>query len=407
MGNRMSTKIGAEADSGAGVVPRPSLVGAFGPLALAGVASIGAGAIHAAAIGSHSEHRQAVMVFTILALVQIGWGAVALAARRRAVGLVGVAVHAAAVGGWLLAKRSGISFVNGLEAVEAIQWPDALAVGLAAIALFVSLRVVVAGASSGVPGRLVLSGAGALVVVASLAGMTTSSTHVHADGHAHGESAATGSASAGGHHHGAAAAVASKVYDPAGPVDLSGVAGVTSVQQARAESLVVMTLNRLPKYADTKVAEANGFRSIHDGLTGTEHFINWSYVNDDHLLDPDYPESLVYEVGPTGTRKLVSAMFMMKEGTSLDDVPAVGGALTQWHIHDDLCLSDDPVAPSVAGITSIGGSCSPPTVKLDPMPMLHVWITKNPCGPFAALDGIGAGQVAAGETRSCDHVHGA
>ncbi len=29
--------------------------------------------------------------------------------------------------------------------------------------------------------------------------------------------------------------------------------------------------------------------------------------------------------------------------------------------------------------------------------MIHVWITPHPCGPFAALEGVGAGQIAAGE----------
>ena len=28
-------------------------------------------------------------------------------------------------------------------------------------------------------------------------------------------------------------------------------------------------------------------------------------------------------------------------------------------------------------------------------------------GPFAALEGVGAGQLKPGEVRSCDHVHGA
>ena len=34
--------------------------------------------------------------------------------------------------------------------------------------------------------------------------------------------------------------------------------------------------------------------------------------------------------------------------------------------------------------------------------MLHVWRVPNPCGPFAALEGVGAGQVPAGQTRNCD-----
>lgn len=398
----ISTVDGTTTDAGA------ALGVGMGPLALAGTASIGAGAIHAAAIGAHAEHRQAVLVFTALALVQIAWGALALGTRRQWVAVFGVAVNAVAVGGWLLAKTSGLTFVDGLDQREAIQWPDGLAVGLVAFASIACLRVVMARSSARVPGRFALNGLAVAVLFASIVGMTTSSTHVHAGGNVHDEVAGShgGGASGGGHHHGTPV-VPSKVYDPAQPIDLSGVSGVSPAEQARAESLVVITLDRLPKYSDPKVAEANGFASIHDGITGHEHFINWAYVNDDRVLDPDYPESLVYEVGPTGDRKLVSAMYMLAPGSSLDDVPAVGGKLTQWHIHDDLCLTDDPVAPSIAGITSIGGTCSPPTVKLDPMPMIHVWITKHPCGPFAALEGVGAGQVAPGETRSCDHVHGA
>ena len=38
--------------------------------------------------------------------------------------------------------------------------------------------------------------------------------------------------------------------------------------------------------------------------------------------------------------------------------------------------------------------------------MIHVWITPTPCGPFAALEGVGAGTVLEGEERWCDHAHG-
>ena len=59
-------------------------------------------------------------------------------------------------------------------------------------------------------------------------------------------------------------------------------------------------------------------------------------------LDADFPESLVYEPQPDGTKQLVSAMFMLPPDTPLEDVPDWGGALMQWHIHDDLCFTDDP-----------------------------------------------------------------
>ncbi|HEX9259076.1 MAG TPA: hypothetical protein VF855_06015, partial [Acidimicrobiales bacterium] len=196
-----------------------------------------------------------------------------------------------------------------------------------------------------------------------------------------------------------------KPYDPTKPIDLSGVAGVTPEQQAAAENVIAVTLADLPKFSDPAVAERAGFHSIGDGFTGYEHYINWSYIDDDHVLDPDFPESLVYRI-EGGSKKLVSAMFMLPSGTTLDDVPELGGPLTQWHIHDNLCFTDDPVAPRVAGVTSNNGPCNPPLVRKTPVPMIHVWIVPHPCGPFAALEGAGAGQIKPGEERLCDTAHG-
>jgi hypothetical protein len=203
----------------------------------------------------------------------------------------------------------------------------------------------------------------------------------------------------------AAAAVPTKAYDPTKPLDFGGTPGVTEEEQARAENLVAETIIRLPQWADSSVAEAKGFHSIGDAGTGDEHLINWSYINDDKVLDPDYPEALVYNVR-NGKRELESAMFMLKPGSTLDTVPDIGGPLTQWHIHDNLCFTDDPVAPRVAGLTASGGSCRAPLVKLEPVPMIHVWITPQKCGPFSALEGAGAGQIKPGETRLCDQAHG-
>lgn len=205
--------------------------------------------------------------------------------------------------------------------------------------------------------------------------------------------------------HGSAAAPTPVPYDPSKPIDLSGVAGVTLEQQAAAENLIAVTIVRLPQWSDYKVAEAAGFRSIGDGITGHEHFIQWDWINDDVILDPDHPESLVFAPQPDGSKKLVSAMYMLPSTVELADVPDIGGALMQWHIHDNLCFSSGPGA-RVAGLTDAAGGCAPPLVKFDPAPMIHVWITPHKCGPFAALEGVGAGQIDDGEERLCDHAHG-
>jgi hypothetical protein len=194
-------------------------------------------------------------------------------------------------------------------------------------------------------------------------------------------------------------------YDPTKPIDLGGTPGVTAEQQAFAENLVAATLRDLPQWTDPADAEAAGFRSIGDASTGHEHYVNWNWIDDDVFLDPDFPESLVYRPQPDGSKQLVSAMFMLPMDYTLDDVPDYGGALMQWHVHGDLCFSDDPDSRVVTGTKPVDGACRAPFVAV-PSPMIHVWITRHQCGPFAALEGIAGGQVPDGETVLCDHAHG-
>jgi hypothetical protein len=388
-------------------------------LAVPGLASLGAGAVHAAAIGVHSEHRRAVLAFALLAAFQVAWGALALTRTGPAIALIGIVGNVVAVGGWVLAKTSGISFVDGLDVAEGIQFADGAAAALAAAAVLLTL-----GLQFGVGRRirhttpkwtLVVAGAAVLVTSVTVPAMVSAGSHKHAGGEAHDHGAET--VAAGGHAHdagasgtdthAAAAAVAPKPYDPTQPIDLSGVEGVTPEQQARAENLIAVTLLRLPKYSDTATAYAAGYRSIQDAITGYEHYIIWSYLDDGKILDPDYPESLVYRANRDGPRELQAAMFMRSSTDTLDTVPELGGALTQWHIHDNLCFTDEPGDYKVRGLTNADGSCTPPLVKTAQAPMIHVWIVKHPCGPFAALEGVGAGQIKADQTRLCDHAHGA
>jgi hypothetical protein len=268
-----------------------------------------------------------------------------------------------------------------------------------------------------------------VTVALAVPGMVSTGSHAHAGGthdeagmDGHGDThGAEGEAAAHAEGH-EGAVVPPQPYDPTLPIDLSGVEGVSPEEQARAENMIAITLARLPQFADPAYAFEQGYRSIGDSITGHEHFIKWDLINDGKVLDPDYPEALVYEVPEEhrsftgidappapGTRKLVSAMFMLAEGETLETVPELGGELTQWHVHEDLCFLPDPPGPEgprVAGVTEVGGACEPPTERFTPVPMIHVWITPHPCGPFAALEGTGAGQIQEGEERLCDHAHG-
>jgi hypothetical protein len=376
-----------------------------GAVRAAAIASLGAGAIHATAAGAHSEHRGVVVAFAITAALQLGWGALALVRSGRLVCLAGVAVNVGALGGWLQAKTSGIGFIEGLDVKESPQFADSLAAGLAAVAVagaLLGLATLAGRVGWASPPRPALVGVAAVATLAlAVPGMVSAGGHSHAGGDHH-------DAAAGGHDHHAGAAETARPYDATLPVDLGGVPGVSEAEVAEAEELVTITLERLPQFADVAVAEAQGYRSIRDAATGYEHFMRWDLIDDGRVLDPDYPESLVYEVAPDGTRTLAAAMFMADAGTALENVPDVGGDLVQWHIHNDLCFTGEPGAWVVGDVSPPDEPCRPGTERLDTItPMVHVWIVPHECGPFSALEGVGAGQIQEGEERLCDHAHGA
>jgi hypothetical protein len=406
---------GTHAGASATVSTTTGLVG------LAGLTSLGAGAVHAAAIGVHSEHRSAVLAFTAVAALQLAWGVLALVKGTRLVAVLGLLVGTGAVAGWALAKVSGIPFVDGLDEAEAIQTADALAAGLA-LASVLALAVALWTWRSSRPAPraplpLMAVGVSALAVF----GMVSAGSHAHAAGEGHGSGGTAAAAddhhrddeAAADDHHGDDAAgadhpvqdasAATVPYDPTKPIDLGGVEGVTLEQQAAAENVIAVTLHGLPQWADPAYAEANGFRSIGDGFTGIEHLVNEANMDDDVILDPDVPESLVYDTSDGG-RRLVAAMYMLKRGTPLEEAPDLGGNLMQWHTHDNLCYNAEG---KVRGITDASGNCPAGLVKPVETPMIHVWLEPHPCGPFAALEGIAGGRIPDGEEVLCDHAHGA
>jgi len=376
------------------VVPAPSRP-PFGALGLAAVASMAAGAIHATAVGSHAGDDAVVRAFVAVTAFQIGWGALALLRPSRGVAVLGAVGNAAVLGGWVLAKSVGIDVISGFAAPEAVGFADGLAAAMAAVSvLFCLASAFGVRAAKGSPRvRTVAVGATAVILGAlALPGMVEA-------GQGHGDGG-------GGHgHDGEEAVVVPPVeFDPSN-VDLSGIEGVSAEQEQRAEELVTATVEDLPQFADTDAAYAAGYRSIEDDGTGVEHYINDEYVEDDRTLDPNHPESLMYRVDGD-ERILEAAMFMMPDDVALEDVPDIGGPMTQWHIHDNLCYSlADPEAPRVAAVAPPDVPCPGDLVRGDENAMIHVWIVPNECGPFAALNGIPGGSVPEGEERLCDHTN--
>jgi hypothetical protein len=159
----------------------------------------------------------------------------------------------------------------------------------------------------------------------------------------------------------------------------------TQAPATAADVLVEETRANLVAWTDISDAEAAGYRSIGDAITGHEHLVQWDWAEDEVILDPTRPESLVYEVGPGGARELVSAMYLLPPGSTMDDVPDLGDADAVWHTHDNLCWSADR---RVVGLL-IDDRCVPEGEPAPSVPMMHVWLVDHPCGPFAALEGHG------------------
>ncbi len=162
----------------------------------------------------------------------------------------------------------------------------------------------------------------------------------------------------------------------------SGDVAPTKTEQQEADALVAATKKATAKYVTTADAEAAGYRSIGDALTGHEHFVKSEYLRDDVELDPDRVESLVFEVSPE-KKTFVTAMFILKDGSMMEDVPEMGGPLAVWHIHTDLCWVE---GGRVAGVHR-NGRCFPGGSLRVTSPMLHVWVTESECGPFAGIEG--------------------
>jgi hypothetical protein len=79
---------------------------------------------------------------------------------------------------------------------------------------------------------------------------------------------------------------------------------------------------------------------------------------------------------------LLGAMYQMpKQGVP---GPDVGGALTPWHYHTNVCFSLPGLL--ISGLSTPFGECPPGSVRVTTADQLHVWTAPNPNGPFGDLD---------------------
>ncbi|MBT8197729.1 MAG: hypothetical protein KJO84_04415, partial [Acidimicrobiia bacterium] len=155
----------------------------------------------------------------------------------------------------------------------------------------------------------------------------------------------------------------------------------TPAEVRAAADLHAATAAAIARYADPAAAAADGYDV--GTIRGRDHHAtNAAYENDDFILDPTRPETLVYAEGRSGP-VLLGAMFSMPEIGHPG--PAVGGPLTVWHAHDHVCFSLTPVA--IAGLTSPFGQCPLGSITMPVTnEMIHVWVLPGVPEPFGDIE---------------------
>jgi hypothetical protein len=139
----------------------------------------------------------------------------------------------------------------------------------------------------------------------------------------------------------------------------------TAAQQAAANQLVAQTKATLSKFVDLSAATAAGYTPATNPNGYLVHYANWQIAKTDGF-DPSRPAFLMYANTVNGP-ELMGAMYLGPAPCTPG--PDIGGPLTQWHAHDDLCLSGG----QVVGKTSASGTCASGVHNTNTYFMLHVW----------------------------------
>lgn len=163
---------------------------------------------------------------------------------------------------------------------------------------------------------------------------------------------------------------------------------VTPAQQTAADRLVAQTRESIAPYQDVKVALAAGYRPTTPDGASVVHY-GTARPGRGRPLDPRHPAALVY-VGTRHGPVLLGAMYEMP--AQGQPGPDVGGALTPWHYHTNICFSLPGLF--LSGFSTPFGQCPPWSIRITSSDQLHVWTAPNPNGPFGDLDPTWARRMA-------------
>jgi hypothetical protein len=359
---------------------------------VAAAASAAAGLVHAAAAGSHGGDTTLMWLFACTAAAQLAWAAWMVLRPDRTAARVGVLLNGGAVLAWVLSRTVGL--FGPLREVESVSTQDVIAAVLglvAAAAAWAALRAPTTGTRAS---ALVTGLASVVVLVLAVPAMAAEHSHGGA-GHSH------SAADASGHSHdhdvadGHDTDAGSHSTDD-GPIVSLDDRRLTKQQRLAAQDVLDSTRAALLQFPDEASVTAAGYRSIGDGrVAGSfEHFVNGAYMRDGRELDPNAIESIVLQKQADGSKRVMSAMYILEPGSTMADVPDIAGSLTTWHDHQNLCW--DATGTRLAGVLR-NGVCVPGGTFRPTAPMLHVWVDDPACGPFTGIEGHGG--------ANCEHEH--
>jgi hypothetical protein len=167
----------------------------------------------------------------------------------------------------------------------------------------------------------------------------------------------------------------------------------TATQRAAAQALVAAVTSDIAPYTNVQTAEADGYAPMSAARGPMTHYLNRSVVEQSDVLDPAHPSALMFANTVDGP-VLIGAMFLGP--APCQPGPDIGGSLTQWHAHDNLCVSGG----QLTGKTNADGTCTVGTHRDTSYFMLHVWTAPQlaaqyqfqadlPSSAYAAIDESG------------------
>ena len=117
---------------------------------------------------------------------------------------------------------------------------------------------------------------------------------------------------------------------------------LTPADSVRAAQVVNELRQAIAKYADVKVAEADGYKMFAPQIKNQPqyHFTKGlNALRNQFGFDPARPTSLLYKKNSRGELQLVGAMYTASKGTSEDELNArVPLSVARWHRHVNWCV---------------------------------------------------------------------